>query len=124
MHASYQSAIDAFKSDILNDPFNKGAPTPIATVAPGPGHVFSKWMKIKIPDNTVDVFEGYVKSILEAIGNKVHFIENFESYHAQWGEVHCGTNAKRQPPELDKGFSARWWHKGNYDPNVDTSYTP
>ena len=124
VHPDYRAAIDAFRKDILDDPVNKGAATPIATVAPGPGHVFSKWMKIKIPDNTVDVFEAYMKSILEAIGNTVHFIENFESYHAQWGEVHCGTNAKRRPPELDKSFGARWWDAGNYDPDIDKSYTP
>lgn len=40
------------------------------------------------------------------------------------GEVHCGTNAVRTPPEEQVGFTARWWDAGNYDPDYDTSYDP
>ncbi len=92
---------------------------------PAVNAAFPDWRRINIPDNnTVDVFEVYMKSILEHIGNTVHFIEDFESYHEMSGEVHCGTNAKRTPPEREQGFAARWWDRGVYDPDYDTSYNP
>lgn len=46
-------------------------------------------------------FEKDVKAKLSGID--VKFIYDFESYHANSGEVHCGTNSKRQPP------TDRWW---------------
>lgn len=124
LKASNQIIVTALKNKILADPVNTGATTSITTIAPSPTHIFSKWMRVKIPDDTVDVFECYMKSILEPLGNNVHFIENFESYHALSGEVHCGTNVKRDPPELDAAFKSRWWDKGVYDPDYDTSYDP
>jgi hypothetical protein len=81
-------------------------------------------MRVRIPGTTVDVLEGYMRSVLEELGNKVHFIDAFECYHAMSGEVHCGTNAKRTPPELSPTFLDRWWDTGVYDPDYDTSYDP
>ena len=124
LHSSFRDAVTDLMQAIRDDAHNKGAPTPIDTVAPAPDHEFRNWMRIRIPDNTVDVIEGFMKSILEPIGNTVHFIDDFESYHEQMGEVHCGTNAKRKPPEEHAGFTARWWDAGNYDPDYDTSYDP
>lgn len=37
-------------------------------------------------------------------GRRVKFIDDWYSYHEVWGEVHCGTNALRQP-----FAAARWW---------------
>lgn len=85
---------------------------------------FPDWQRITVNDGGVDVIELYMRSILEPIGCTVAFIENFESYHAMSGEVHCGTNAKRSPPELDAGFSARWWDPGVYDAAYDATYDP
>ena len=114
-----QNAITAWVTAIRGA--NPGPPALPAAYAP-----FPDWRRINIPDhNTVDILEVYMKSILEHIGNTVHFIEDFESYHEQMGEVHCGTNAKRCPPELESGFVARWWDQGVYDPvDYDTTYNP
>lgn len=98
--------------------------TPQITVAGGAVDEFGEWHRITIPDNTVDVIEVYMLSVLQNLGNTVHFIENFESYHADMGEVHCGTNAARQPPEQNPGFMDRWWDRGVYDPDYDTTYDP
>jgi len=125
LDADYKKAIEDLMQAILNDPDNSGAPTPIDTVAPAPGRRFKNWMRIKIPGNTVDVLEGYMKSVLEPFGPSVHFIDDFECYHALMGEVHCGTNAKREPPEEQGAFfTERWWDQGVYDPDYDTSYDP
>ncbi|MFQ5591931.1 MAG: protein-arginine deiminase family protein, partial [Phycisphaerae bacterium] len=123
--SQYQAAVDTLKNAILNEPENRNAPTPIQNaLTSGSDPTFTKWMHVRIPGDTVDVFEMYMKSILEAIGNTVHFVDDFESYHEQWGEVHCGTNAKRKPPELHSGFTSRWWDSGVYDPDYDTTYDP
>jgi Protein-arginine deiminase (PAD) len=121
---AYQKAVEDLEQAILDEPWNKAVPTPLDQVAPAPDHTFTKWMRLKIPGNTVDVLEGFMKSILESLGNTVHFIDDFECYHAMAGEVHCGTNAVRKPPEEHAGFTARWWDAGNYDPDYDTSYDP
>ncbi len=120
----YRNAVADLKTKIIIDPANKNAPTPIDTAAPAPGRVFAMPMRVKIPDGTVDIIEAYMKSILEPLGNTVHFIENFECYHEQYGEVHCGTNAKRNPPELDPAFTDRWWNSGVYDPDFEADYFP
>ena len=85
---------------------------------------FIDWMRIHIPDATVDVVEAYVKSVLEPLGNTVHFVDTFEAYHSLAGEIHCGTNALRTPLEETFGFTTRWWDPGVYDPAVDTTYRP
>ena len=33
----------------------------------------------------------------------LHFIDDFNSYHTGYGELHCGTNSLRTPPP------DRWW---------------
>jgi hypothetical protein len=81
-----------------------------------------EWMRIVIPDDRVDIMEGYMKSILEPLGNTVNFVSEFESLHEAMGELHCGTNAIRTNPEHDPEFKARWWDKGVYDPDFDGSY--
>lgn len=88
----------------------------------GNDHTFTEWMRIRIPIDTVDVLEGYLKSVLEPEGNKVEFIPAYEALHENFGEIHCGTNAVRQQPELQSGFSARWWDPGVYDPDFDANY--
>ncbi|KAI5139312.1 Protein-Arginine Deiminase Type-4 [Manis pentadactyla] len=48
--------------------------------------------------------EEKVRSLLEPLGLHCTFINDFYTYHIQHGEVHCGTNVRRQP------FSFKWWH--------------
>ncbi len=98
------------KALILADPKNAGMP--------GSGS-FAWWRRVWIPESTVDLLEAYMISVLEPLGLTVHFIDDW-FYHAGMGEVHCGTNAKREPPELSTGV--RWWD--TYDPEYDTRYDP
>ncbi|MGB1016219.1 MAG: protein-arginine deiminase family protein, partial [Nannocystaceae bacterium] len=39
-------------------------------------------------------------------GLQVHYIDDWNSYHLQYGEVHCGTNIQRTPLVED------WWNAG------------
>ncbi|XP_028369241.1 protein-arginine deiminase type-1 [Phyllostomus discolor] len=48
--------------------------------------------------------EEKVRALLEPLGLRCTFIDDFLSYHKLLGEVHCGTNVRRQP------FSFKWWH--------------
>ncbi|XP_030888761.1 protein-arginine deiminase type-4 isoform X2 [Leptonychotes weddellii] len=47
--------------------------------------------------------EEKVRSLLEPLGLHCTFIDDFTPYHTLHGEVHCGTNVRRQP------FSFKWW---------------
>ncbi|MCP6758514.1 MAG: protein-arginine deiminase [Fischerella sp. CENA71] len=48
-------------------------------------------------------FEAYVKNVLEPLGKECHFIDDWEPYFRGRGEIHCGTNTRRQP------FAQKWW---------------
>ncbi|XP_037355295.1 protein-arginine deiminase type-4 [Talpa occidentalis] len=48
--------------------------------------------------------EEKVRSLLEPLGLHCTFIDDFHTYHVKHGEVHCGTNVRRQP------FSFKWWN--------------
>ncbi|MBD0387193.1 MAG: protein-arginine deiminase [Nostoc sp. C3-bin3] len=48
-------------------------------------------------------FEAYVKEVLEPLGLVCHFIDDWDPYFRGGGEIHCGTNASRQP------FAQKWW---------------
>lgn len=48
--------------------------------------------------------EEKVCSLLEPLGLNCYFIDDFSSYHAQFGEVHCGSNVRREP------FAFKWWN--------------
>ncbi|XP_054435593.1 protein-arginine deiminase type-1 [Pteronotus mesoamericanus] len=48
--------------------------------------------------------EEKVRSLLEPLGLHCTFIDDFLSYHKLLGEIHCGTNVRRQP------FPFKWWH--------------
>lgn len=39
-------------------------------------------------------------------GVEIKFIDDFVTYHRQMGEIHCGTNSKRKPPE-----DCCWWEQ-------------
>ncbi|NWV38613.1 PADI1 deiminase, partial [Grantiella picta] len=48
--------------------------------------------------------ERRVRELLEPLGLSCTFIDDFFSYHVLAGDVHCGTNVRRQP------FPFKWWH--------------
>ncbi|NXB12934.1 PADI4 deiminase, partial [Cnemophilus loriae] len=48
--------------------------------------------------------EQRVRELLEPLGLSCTFIDDFFSYHALSGDVHCGTNVRRKP------FAFKWWH--------------
>lgn len=48
--------------------------------------------------------EAEVCSLLEPLGLSCTFIDNFASYHQLLGEVHCGSNVRREP------FHFKWWN--------------
>ncbi|XP_047727942.1 protein-arginine deiminase type-1 isoform X2 [Prionailurus viverrinus] len=48
--------------------------------------------------------EEKVRSLLEPLGLRCTFIDDYLSYHELLGEIHCGTNVRRQP------FSFKWWN--------------
>nr|XP_014425051.1 protein-arginine deiminase type-3-like isoform X1 [Pelodiscus sinensis] len=48
--------------------------------------------------------EENVRSLLEPLGLTCTFVDDFFSYHALLGEIHCGTNVRRKP------FSFKWWN--------------
>jgi len=50
---------------------------------------------------TKDVFEDTVEARLT--GFDVRFVDDWDTYHSKYGEIHCGTNVKRTPP------STNWW---------------
>lgn len=81
---------------------------------------FTTWRRLWIPSTTVDVMEAFMHSLLEPHGLTLHFIDDFHAYHVNMGEVHCGTNARRTPPELTR--PERWWQ--TYDPDHDLQYSP
>ncbi|XP_073324619.1 protein-arginine deiminase type-2 [Pagrus major] len=43
-------------------------------------------------------------SLLEGLGLSCTFIDDFASYHKLLGEVHCGSNVRREP------FDYKWWN--------------
>lgn len=43
-------------------------------------------------------------SLMEPLGLKCTFIDDFAPYHKLLGEVHCGSNVLREP------FTVRWWN--------------
>ncbi|XP_027821462.2 protein-arginine deiminase type-4 isoform X2 [Ovis aries] len=48
--------------------------------------------------------EEEVRSLLEPLGLRCTFLDDYYAYHVRQGDVHCGTNVRRQP------FSFKWWH--------------
>nr|XP_004657655.2 protein-arginine deiminase type-4 [Jaculus jaculus] len=48
--------------------------------------------------------EEKVRSLLEPLGLRCTFIDDFIPYHMLHGEVHCGTNVRRKP------FAFKWWN--------------
>jgi hypothetical protein len=78
--------------------------------------IFNDWYRLTIPEDSVDIIETYMTTVLENIGCTVHFVDDW-FYHVGWGEAHCATNAKRTPK-----LSAPWWKA--YNPEKNYRYNP
>ncbi len=78
----------------------------------GSGKVIAAMTRLLIPEDTVDLFEAFTQISLEDAGLTVHLVDDWYTYHRNEGEIHCGTNVKRRPPELDasSGFEFWWDH--------------
>ncbi|XP_029287040.1 protein-arginine deiminase type-2 [Cottoperca gobio] len=50
------------------------------------------------------VLEAEMCSLMEGLGLNCTFIDDFASYHKLLGEVHCGSNVRREP------FDFKWWN--------------
>uniref|UniRef100_A0A669C3M1 protein-arginine deiminase n=1 Tax=Oreochromis niloticus TaxID=8128 RepID=A0A669C3M1_ORENI len=48
--------------------------------------------------------EAEMCSLMEGLGLKCTFIDDYSSYHQLLGEVHCGSNVRREP------FEFKWWN--------------
>jgi protein-arginine deiminase len=53
-----------------------------------------------------DIFKQAMESALTPLGITVHWVEDWDTYHRQLGEVHCGSNATRKVPDT------KWWESG------------
>ena len=54
----------------------------------------------------VDVMEEQFEEAYGAYGVNVHWVEDWDLYHRLLGEVHCGSNATREIPDV------KWWETG------------
>ncbi len=84
---------DQYETDIKDvmDQINRANPG----VFDKDGNVTSKdWVRITIPENTVDVFEFYTQVLMESFGLQVHWVDSWY-YHTHYGGIHCGTNVLR-----------------------------
>lgn len=50
------------------------------------------------------VLEAEMRSLLEPLGLNCIFVDDFATYHLKLGEVHCGSNVRREP------FEFKWWN--------------
>ncbi|KAJ3602042.1 hypothetical protein NHX12_029802 [Muraenolepis orangiensis] len=48
--------------------------------------------------------EAEMTALMEPLGLNCNYIDNFTSYHKLQGEVHCGSNVRRDP------FALKWWN--------------
>jgi hypothetical protein len=87
---------------ITSDPKNSGK-------FDSSGSLKNEWDKVWIPEDNVDLFEAYMVAVLSRIGLTVHFIDDWDYYHRMDGEVHCGTNVLRTPPEDAAGYTGPFW---------------
>ncbi len=66
-------------------------------------------------NNGYDLFENYLAGQIAGLNNgqQCVFIDDWEEYHDQAGEIHCGTNELRRPFDGETAFNnaryANWW---------------
>jgi len=116
LNADNALLIVAKAAEIAADPRNAAlAPQLIPAISSG---TFANWFRAFIPQDTVDLVESFMLSVCQPLGLTLHFVDDW-FYHANLGEVHCGTNAMREPPELTAAL--RWWD--HWDPDHTNEYS-
>jgi protein-arginine deiminase len=58
-----------------------------------------------------DLIEQDVRTRLAPLGygaGQIHFVDDYDTYHVKLGEVHCGTNSKRNP------HTTPWWEQTDF----------
>ena len=71
----------------------------------GDGHFASPKPHGPVVDGK-DIFEQAFVDKLKPLGLTVHWVEDWDDYHAGIGEVHCGSNTRRKIPDT------KWWESG------------
>lgn len=66
----------------------------------GPVHLFipDPFLREDVDDQGADPFIAAVDALLPA-SVEPHWLDDWELYHMAWGEVHCGSNARRTPTD-------------------------
>ena len=75
----------------------------VATNADGTGADLvmpDPFFRSSINNQSSDPFIEHVNGLLPA-GNTPHWIDDWDEYHMQLGEVHCGSNTLRTPMTID-----------------------
>lgn len=54
--------------------------------------------------NGLCALEAEMCSLMQGLGLNCTFIDDYSSYHQLLGEVHCGSNVRREP------FEFKWWN--------------
>ena len=75
----------------------------VGAVSPGLVNLSSMGSVSLIPDPFLVPFKTYVEGKMRGIGQRVIWIDDWDMYHVAKGEVHCGSNGRREP------FTKKWW---------------
>lgn len=77
----------------------------VATKQDGHAHVcVPKPFGPLVPGEAACRYEQHAERVLTGLGLTVAFADVWDHYHVQGGQVHCGTNCLRHPPE-----EVAWW---------------
>lgn len=63
------------------------------------------WLRLRLAEETVDLFELYTFMVAASLGLRVTFVDCWY-YHERSGELHCGSNVLR---EVDASLTAALW---------------
>ncbi len=76
----------------------------VANFGEGDNHLLipDPFLRTQSGDQDADPLIDHVKDMMPD-GLQLHFIDDWDSYHLQYGEVHCGTNVQRTP------LIESWW---------------
>lgn len=79
----------------------------VANFGEGDAHLLipDPFLRTNLEDQDSDPLIEHVREMMPD-ELQVHFIDDWDSYHLQYGEVHCGTNVQRTP------LIEQWWDAG------------
>lgn len=76
---------------------------------PAAGRLYMARQFGPVDENGNDIFETATR---EALGGRVRFVDTWDAYHRQFGEVHCATNVLR------RHFEFAWWAQASRRPEL------